>query len=95
MGTSVQLTLLENASATGDEFDWPGGAGEFAVEASSWAGTVALHKMGPNGTYISLGQDVELNANGFGCFFCGGGKLKAVVTGTVSGIYAAVKGLGE
>jgi len=94
VSTSVTLTLLTNATASGDPVDWPGGAGEFAVEASAWNGaSVALSKKGPNGTYISLGADVTLTANGFGAFYCGAGLLKAVVTGSPTGMYADVKGI--
>ena len=94
MSTSVALDLLSNASASGSAVMWPGGMGEFSVEASAWNGaTVALHKEGPNGTYVSLGADVTLTANGFGAFVAGGGNIKAVITGSPTGVYAKVRGI--
>lgn len=95
MATSVELTLLSAATATGDPVDWPGGAGEFAVEASAWNGaSVALHKKGPNGTYSLLSGELTLTANGFVGFMAAAGLIKAVITGSPTGVYATAKGLG-
>lgn len=94
MATSVQLTLLSNASASGSEVEWPGGEGEFAVEAGTWNGaSVELHKKGPNGTFSLLANELRFTSNGFGGFLSGAGTLKAVISGSPTGVYATVKGM--
>ena len=52
---ATAITLVSNASATGSWFAWPGGRGEFRVEATFGGGTVKLQCKGPNGTALRGG----------------------------------------
>jgi len=48
---ATAITLASNASATGSWFAWPGGRGEFRVQATFGGGTVKLqcHRHGDGG----------------------------------------------
>jgi hypothetical protein len=86
VGGSGTLTKLQDAaSATGNgvTFAWPGGTGEFAAVATVWNGaSCTLSKLGPDGaTYIPLGADTTLAANGVAIFTCAAGSLRAVISG--------------
>lgn len=85
----MQEKLLENASATSDATDWPGGRGSFEVVAAAW-GTVTLEFLGPDdSTWLPMGIDTTLTANGGGVFTMGPGTIRAAVSGA-SGVYAIV-----
>jgi len=84
---AVGITLLSNASATGNWFAWPGGRGEFRVQATWGGGTVKLQCKGPNGTAQDVGTDVTLTADGGGIFELGAGEIRASVT-TATAVYA-------
>jgi len=92
MSTTKRINLLSNGSATRSWFDWPGGSGEFSVEASWGGGTVKLQYKGPNDTAIDAGSDTTLTANGGGIFTLGAGSIRANVA-TSTAVYAAVKAL--
>ncbi len=81
------IVLASNASATGAWFQWPGGRGEFRVEATFGGGTVKLQCKGPNGTPMDVGAAVTLTANGGGIFELGAGEIRASIT-TATGVYA-------
>ena len=82
-------TLLSNASATGDWFQWPGGKGDFRAEATFGGGTVPPECKGPNGTGIAVGSTTTLTANGRGTFEIGAGEIRAAVA-TATAVYAQV-----
>lgn len=82
-------TLLSNASSTGAWFAWPGGRGDFRVEATFGPGTVALQCKGPNGTAIPVSSATALTANGRATFELGAGEIRAAVT-TCTAVYAQV-----
>ena len=84
---AVGIVLASNASATGDWVAWPGGRGEFRVEATWGGGTVKLQCKGPNGTAQDVGTDTTLSANGGGIFELGAGEIRANVA-TATGVYA-------
>jgi hypothetical protein len=84
---AVGITLLSNASATGNWVAWPGGRGEFRVEATFGGGTVKLQCKGPNGTAQDVGTDTELSAAGGGIFELGAGEIRANVA-TATAVYA-------
>lgn len=84
---AVGIVLASNASATGDWVAWPGGRGEFRVEATFGGGTVKLECKGPNGTAQDVGSDTTLNANGGGIFELGAGEIRANIA-TATGVYA-------
>lgn len=81
------IVLASNASATGAWFQWPGGRGEFRVEATFGGGTVKLECKGPNGTAMDVGTAVTLTANGGGIFELGAGEIRANIA-TATGVYA-------
>ena len=84
---AVGIVLASNASATGDWVAWPGGRGEFRVEATWGGGTVKLQCKGPNGTAQDVGTDTTLTADGGGIFELGAGEIRANVA-TSTGVYA-------
>lgn len=80
--------LLENGSATGSPFRWPGGRGIFSVGGDfTGGGTVSLHAELPNGVYAAVGTDTTLTANGRGGFDLEPTNIKVVITGTVASMY--------
>lgn len=81
------IVLASNASATGNWFFWPGGTGEFRVEATFGGGTVKLQCKGPNGTAQDVGPDVTLTADGGGVFFLGAGEIRCNIA-TATAVYA-------
>jgi len=84
-----QTKILENASATSDEVAWPGGRGSFEAVAAAW-GTVTLEFLGPDdSTWIAVGTDTTLIADGGGVFTMGPGTLRAAVSGA-TGVYAII-----
>ncbi len=81
------ITLASNASATGNWFFWPGGRGEFRVEATFGGGSVKLECKGPNGTAQEVGTDTNLTAAGGGIFELGAGEIRAAIA-TATAVYA-------
>ena len=93
---SLRLDLLSNASATGSAVAWPGGSGSFMCAGTFGGATVTLQFLGPDGTtYLAMGTDTTLTANGGGNFFIAPCTLRCLVAGgPPSGLYAvAVRAL--
>lgn len=90
----TSYTLLSNASATGDWFPWPGGKGDFRVEATFGGGSVTLQCKGPNGTAIAVSSVTTLSANGRAVFELAAGEIRAAVT-TATAAYASVHRIPE
>lgn len=82
-------TLLSNASATSGWVPWPGGRGDFRVEATFGGGSVSLQCQAPNGTAIAVSTATTLSTNGRATFELGPGLIRAAVT-TATGVYAQV-----
>lgn len=80
---TFSVKLLDNAAATGDAVQWPGGRGVFSVSATDFDGnTISLQAILPDGaTYLNTGTNTTLTANGFGGFDLPPCKIKAAVTG--------------
>lgn len=83
-------TLLSNASATGSAVQWGGGSGMFSCVGTFGGATVTLQFMGPDGaTWVAMGPDTTLAADGGGLFTCAPGQIRAAVSGGApSGLYA-------
>ena len=87
--SGTTYTLVSNGSVTGSPQWWPGGAGEFTAEATWGGGTVKLQTQTQNGTWIDVGPDVILTANGGGGFYLPPSMIRAsVATATVVYAYA-------
>jgi len=88
LGYSVQL--LNNASAVGASFVWPGGRGCFAVVGTLGGATVSLQALGPDSaTWVDVGTTTSLTAAGIAAFDLPAGSIRANVTsGTPSALYA-------
>lgn len=84
---ATAITLASNASATGSWFFWPGGRGEFRVEATFGGGTVKLECKGPNGTAQDVGSGTTLTAAGGGIFELGAGEIRCNIA-TATAVYA-------
>jgi len=87
-------TLLSNASATGGWVSWPGGKGDFRVEATFGGGSVSLECKGPNGTAIPVSAATTLSANGRAVFELAAGEIRAAVV-TATAAYASVHRIPE
>lgn len=82
--------LLSNATSTGSAVQWGGGMGVFTA-TGTWAGaTVTLQYLSPDGaTYVAMGADTTLTANGGGAFLYPPGTIRAAISGgPPSGMYA-------
>lgn len=84
------MMLLSNASATGSEYQWGGGAGVFACVGTFGGATVTLQYLAPDGsTWVAMGADTTLTAAGGGRFVFPPGRIRAAVSGGApSGLYA-------
>lgn len=81
--------ILEDASATSEPLKWVGGRGTFEAVAGVW-GTVTLEYLSPDdSTWVAMGSDTTLIANGGGVFTIGPGTLRAAVSGA-TGVYAII-----
>lgn len=96
MARRAQLTLLSNAAATGQAFDWPGGQGGFYVTAAFGGGTVKLQTLGPDGNWYDVGTEVTLTNAGsaslLGGFNLPAGQIRANVS-AATGVYAYAVGI--
>lgn len=93
-------TLLENASATGNPFEWQGGRGVFAVPSGTFSGATVKLQWSPDSTNwldVDQGGDtyVTLTAAGAGLFEMPKCFIKATITGSPTGIYATAKVIGR
>lgn len=83
------IALQENSSATGtNQFTWPGGPGRLSVEASWGGGTVTLKTMTSNGTWIAVGPDTTLVANGVAGFILPKGAQIQAAIATATAVFA-------
>lgn len=64
MSARAGVTLLSNASATGEWVNFPGGAAWFMVEATFGGGTVKLQTKNANGTAVDVASS-SLTAAGY------------------------------
>lgn len=92
--TQSALILASNSSATSsDVFTWPGGIGMFSCEATWGGGNVALQFKTIQGTWIAVGTNTNITANGAGGFILPAGtQIRAAVT-TATAVYAFAIGL--
>lgn len=90
------LALQSNASSTGSgETLWPGGTGMFTAEATWGGGTVTLQVKSFNGTWIAVGSDTTMTANGAARFTLPKGvKIRAAIA-TATAVYAAATVMSE
>lgn len=88
-------TLLSNASATGTAVEIPRGRYCFEVDGT-FDGTVTLQKLGPDGSsYISVGADAELTAEGAVLVDLPATTVRAHVgSGSPSALYATLSLVG-
>ena len=86
-----ELVLAENLSATpsGDQV-WTGGPGFFSAEATFGGGTVSLQVLTPNNTWIAVGADTTLTANGVAGFILPNGARIRVAITTATVVFAYV-----
>ena len=91
MAFPFTLTLVSNSTATNPQ-NWNGGTGEFSAVASNWnSATATLEVLGPDGaTYVAAGSNTTCTANCVGVFYLPPGSVKVVISGSPTGLYAAV-----
>jgi hypothetical protein len=77
----TSLTLLTNASATGNEATWPGGPGVFMVSGAITRGRVKLQFKAPdNATWVDAGERSNMAHTGAGTFALPAGvKIRAAL----------------
>lgn len=79
-----------NISATTAAFNWRGGKGSLIVHATWGGGTVKLQMLAAdNTTWIDVGTDTTLTADGGGNFELPAGQLRVNVA-TATAVYAVV-----
>lgn len=84
------FTLISNGSATSAGIQWPGGKGSFIVKATWGGGTVKLQYLSADATtWVDMGTDTTLTADGGGNFEIGKCQLRANVA-TATAVYAIV-----
>ena len=92
--TQQALILASNIGTTStDVFTWPGGVGMFSVEATWGGGSVSLQFKNLQGTWIAVGTNTTLTANGAGGFILPAGtQIRAAIT-TATAVYAQAIGM--
>jgi hypothetical protein len=83
----ANITLLSNASATGDAKAWYGGKGYFTAEATWGGGTVKLQFKTLNSTTWIDVTNISLTANGGVAFELPAGEIRANVA-TATAVYS-------
>lgn len=95
MASERRLDLIVNdvaATQGAHATYWTGGRGSFVVEASSWGGgSVTLEYQSPRGTWIAVGSEAVMTADGIAGFELAPGFLRAT-RATATGVYAYVIG---
>jgi hypothetical protein len=88
---SERFTLISNGSATGSSVIWRGGKGTFIVTGTFGGATVTLQFLGiDDTTWVDVGAEAALTADGIVGFELAAGMIRAeVVGGTPSALYAA------
>lgn len=82
------LDLVVNAVGGSVQQNWGGGDGLFAVVLGS-ATSVKLQYLLPDGSsWVDAGTETSLTANGGGIASLPSGGVRALVTGTATGVYA-------
>lgn len=81
-GNRQRYTLLDDATGNGDAYEWTGGRLMFAAISASWGGgSVKLQYLLPDGTtWVDVGSDTNLTADGVGGAELPQGKIRAVAT---------------
>jgi hypothetical protein len=93
-GDGQAALLINNGSATSAAYTWKGGEGTFMTKATWGGGTVKLQVLGPDGTtYIDVGSDTTLTADGGGNFSLPAGALIRANVATATAVYASVASL--
>lgn len=81
--------LAEGASATpATDAIWPGGLGMFTATATWGGGSVTLQVLTPEGTWVAVGTDTTLSANGAAGFVLPNGARIRVAIATATAVYA-------
>jgi hypothetical protein len=84
--------MVSNSGTDSDEYIWPGGDGVFDAVATWGGGNVSLEFLAADGsTWVAVGSDTTLSANGAGVFTLGEGvKIRANIT-TATAVYARAR----
>lgn len=83
MASDADLTLASSNTANATQQYWIGGRGVFMAEASAF-GTVTLQYQSPNGTWLNVGSDAVLAANGMVGVELPPGKVRVALSGTTA-----------
>ena len=92
MARRANIRLIENDVAAATSYDWQGGQGMFTAEATWGGGSVRLQVQTLNGTWVDVGSDTTMTANGAAGFSLPAGKIRALVA-TSTAVYAYVVGI--
>ena len=91
MADRTPITLLSNASATGSAKSIRQGRYVFAVDGTFNSGTCKLQLLSPDGSsYIDVGGDATLSAEGACLVDLPDCVVKAALTGSPSAMYATL-----
>ena len=81
MSIASNGTLTANGRTT---FDWPGGNGAFSASGTFGSGTASLEWTLDGSTWVAVGTDTTVTANGGGIFTRPPGKMAVNLTGATS-----------
>jgi len=94
MGTTASIDVLENGSATSSNIVWPGGLGTLIATGTFSSATLTLQALASdNVTWVDVGADTTMTADGIGNFELGAMTLRLQVTGSPTGVYARITGV--
>ena len=86
--TIITLASGASSSTTMQTVLWVGGPGTFSAEATFGGGTITLQVLSGNGTWIAVGTDTTLTANGIAGFILPKGAQIRVLIATATAVYA-------
>lgn len=89
MARGNTIVLASSAAVTSLPTQWPGGLGMFTAEATFGGGTVSLQMQTENGTWVAVGSDTTLTANGAAGFWMPPGPIRVAIT-TATLVFAYV-----
>ena len=85
-----RTTLAYQAASTGPGVVWKGGPGTFSAEATWGGGTVTLQVQTGLNTWVAVGTDTTMIANGIAGFILPNGSVIRALIATATAVCAYV-----
>lgn len=87
-GPTQAVTLLSNATATGQYVQFTGGRAALVIVATGWGTTVDLTLLGPDGTSQIKMNAANIAANSANSYDLPAGQYRITITGSPTAMYA-------